>query len=63
MPDDAPTLRVYDIATDQFRPATQADLDQFQDIVQSYGLLIRSIEIMISDYHDLCKKHDFKSRF
>jgi hypothetical protein len=39
MPTPAP--RIYDITQDDFRPATQADLDRLQDGCQALGLLRR----------------------
>jgi len=38
------TLRVYDIAIDDYRDCTQIDIDQMCEVMNSYGALRRRIE-------------------
>jgi hypothetical protein len=37
-------VKVYDIKTDEFREATQEDVDRMASVVQAYGRLIECVE-------------------
>lgn len=36
-------LRIYDVATDKWRPATQADIDRLWAIVQAWGRAVSEV--------------------
>lgn len=38
------TLRIYDIQTDDYRDATQVDIDQMAEVVQAYGALRQRLD-------------------
>lgn len=36
-------LRIYDVSIDQWRPATQADLDRLSQIAQEWGRVVEQV--------------------
>lgn len=54
------TLRIYDVHTDEYRDATQVDLDQMQAVVNAYWRLRASIA---QDHEQLQRElREIKSR-